>query len=64
MPGPANNRWEDSPRSIISGKSGFAHTGSIINNKGGNFVVTHGGSSLEVLGPTRENKLLAVELRE
>merc|ERR1719228_377440 len=26
---------------IISGKSGFAHTGAIVNNKSGNIVVTH-----------------------
>lgn len=45
MPGPADNGGEDSPGGVISGKSGFAHTGSVVNNKGSNFVVTHGGLS-------------------
>ena len=45
MPGSAYNGREDSPGSIITGESGFAHTGSIVYNKGSNFVVTHGGLS-------------------
>jgi hypothetical protein len=33
---------EDSARSIISSETGFAHTGSVVNNKGLNIIVTHG----------------------
>merc|ERR1711941_85431 len=36
-----NNRWENSTWSIISSETGFAHSGTVINNKGLNFVVTH-----------------------
>ena len=39
--GAANNGEEDSTRGIITSKSGFAHTGSIIHNKGLNFVIAH-----------------------
>ncbi|CAL4125504.1 unnamed protein product, partial [Meganyctiphanes norvegica] len=41
MPGPANNGGEDGTWCIISSKSGLAHTGAIVHNKSGNFVVTH-----------------------
>merc|ERR1712227_324519 len=41
MSGSSNNRGEDSSGSVISGKASFAHTGSIVNNKSSNFVVTH-----------------------
>jgi len=41
MSGPANNGWEDGSWGIVSGETGFAHTGTIIHNKSGNFVVTH-----------------------
>merc|ERR1711990_1115275 len=39
--GSTNDGWEDSTWGIVSGESGFAHTGAIVNNKSGNFVVTH-----------------------
>lgn len=38
MPGTSNNGGEDSTWSIISCKASFAHTGSIVNNEGGDFV--------------------------
>lgn len=38
MPGATNDGWEDSTGSIISSKSGFAHTGSVVNNQCGNFI--------------------------
>ena len=41
MTGTTNNRREDSPGSIVSGKASFAHSWSIVNNKSSNFVVTH-----------------------
>merc|ERR1712003_94097 len=37
----SNNGGEDSSGSVISGKTSLAHTGAIVNNKIGNFVVTH-----------------------
>merc|ERR1712242_658441 len=37
----SNNGWEDSSWSVISGETGLAHTGAIVNNKSGNVFVTH-----------------------
>merc|ERR1712038_2254866 len=39
--GSTNDGWKDSTWGIVSGESGFAHTGAIVNNKSGYFVVTH-----------------------
>merc|ERR1712107_932915 len=36
--GPPHDGGEDGSGSIISGESGFAHTGSIVNNQSGNLV--------------------------
>lgn len=52
MPGTSNNGGEHSTGGIISCKASFAHTGSIINNKGGNFVFHF----LEREGEERLNK--------
>ena len=41
MPRTSHNAGEDGSWSIISGKSGFAHTGAIVNYEGGNIIVTH-----------------------
>ena len=42
MSGSADDGWEDGSWSIVSGETGFAHTGSVVNNEGGDFVfVTH-----------------------
>lgn len=38
MSGTSNNGGEHSTWSIISCKASFAHTGSVVNNEGGNFV--------------------------
>lgn len=38
MPGATNDGGEDSTRGVVSGESGFAHTGSVVNNEGGDFV--------------------------
>jgi hypothetical protein len=43
MTGTSNNGGEDSPGGVVSGETGLAHTGAIVNNKSGNFVVTHFG---------------------
>jgi hypothetical protein len=37
----ADDGREDGSWGIVSGESGFAHTGAIVYNKSGNFVVTH-----------------------
>ena len=39
--GPADDRWEDSPRSVVSGEASLAHAGAIVHNQSGNLVVTH-----------------------
>merc|ERR1712186_252578 len=39
--GTSNNGWEDSPGGIISGETGFAHAGAIVNDKSGGIFVTH-----------------------
>uniref|UniRef100_A0A146M3T5 Uncharacterized protein n=1 Tax=Lygus hesperus TaxID=30085 RepID=A0A146M3T5_LYGHE len=46
MPGSAHNGGEDGPGGIVSGESGFAHTGSIVNNERSNFFVAHFGFGL------------------
>ena len=38
MPGATDDRREHSSGSVVSGKSSLAHSGSIVNNKGGDFV--------------------------
>lgn len=37
----AHDRGEDGTRRVITGETGFAHTGSIVNDECGNFFVTH-----------------------
>jgi len=39
--GASNDGGEDSPGGIISGKTGFAHAGAIVNDKSGGIFVTH-----------------------
>lgn len=43
MAGAANNGGEDSPGGVITGETGLAHAGAIVNNKSGCVLVTHGG---------------------
>mmetsp|Transcript_13779 Transcript_13779/g.19310 ORF Transcript_13779/g.19310 Transcript_13779/m.19310 type:complete len:269 (+) Transcript_13779:538-1344(+) len=35
----SDNRWEDSTRSIVSCKSGLAHSGSVVNDESLNFII-------------------------
>ena len=37
----SNDGGEDGARSVISGKAGFAHSGSIVDDKSGGVFVTH-----------------------
>jgi hypothetical protein len=46
--GTSNNGGEDSAGSVVSGETGLAHTRSVINNEGLNFVVAHCDSSVGV----------------
>ena len=39
--GTSNNGWENSPGSIISCESSFAHAGAIVNNESSSIFVTH-----------------------
>ena len=41
MPGASNNGGEDGPGGVITGETGLAHTGTIVNDKSGNILVTH-----------------------
>lgn len=41
MSGATHDGWEDSAGGIVPGKTGLAHTGTIVNNKRGNIVI-HG----------------------
>jgi len=41
MTGTSDDGREDGARSVVTGKSGFAHTGAVVNNQSGNIVVTH-----------------------
>jgi hypothetical protein len=39
MTGTSDDGGEDGTRSVISGESSLAHTGSIVNDQSGNFVL-------------------------
>ena len=41
MAGTTNNGGEDGAGCVITGETGFAHTGAIVYDKSGNVVVTH-----------------------
>ena len=41
MTGATDDGREDGAGSVISGETGLAHTGSIVNDQGSNFSVTH-----------------------
>jgi hypothetical protein len=57
MSGSTDNGGEDGTRGVISSESGFAHSGSIVHNKGGYVIVTHFASAslhkLETFGEIR-----------
>jgi len=40
--GASNNGGEDSPGGVITGETGLAHAGAIVNNQSSNVFVTHG----------------------
>ena len=42
MAGTADNGGEDSPGGVITGETGFAHAGAIVNNQSGNVFISHG----------------------
>lgn len=44
----ADNGWEDGARSVISGETGLAHAGAVVNNQSRNIIVTHDESFLWV----------------
>ena len=41
MTGTANDGGEDSPGGVITGETGFAHAGAIVNDKSSSIFVTH-----------------------
>ena len=41
--GTANDGGEDSPGGVITGETGLAHAGAIVNNQSGGIFVTHVG---------------------
>ena len=41
MPRPSDDGGEHGPGGVISGEPGLAHTGAIVNDQSGNFIVTH-----------------------
>ncbi len=43
MTGSTNDGREDSTRCVISGETGLAHAGSVVNDKSGGIFVTHLG---------------------
>merc|ERR1711920_188199 len=49
--GTANNGGEDGSGSVISGETGLAHAGAIVNNKSSNVLVTHVDRFVKMLTP-------------
>ena len=43
MPGPADNGGEDGPGGVVSSEAGLAHAGAVVNDQGGNLIITHLG---------------------
>jgi hypothetical protein len=41
MAGASNNGGEDSPGGVITGETGLAHAGAIVDNQSSNILVTH-----------------------
>jgi len=39
--GTADNRGEDGAGRIVTGETGLAHAGAVVNHKGGNILVAH-----------------------
>ena len=58
MTGASNDGREDGARSVVSGETGFAHTGAIVYDKSGNIVVTHDEGLVGRFRETEENTWL------
>merc|ERR1719215_2049840 len=41
MSGPSDDGGEHGPGGVITGEPGLAHTGAVVNDQSGNFIVTH-----------------------
>jgi len=41
MSGSTDDRWEDGSGSVVSGETSLAHTRSVVNNEGSDFIVHH-----------------------
>lgn len=41
MTGSSDDRWENGTRGVITGETGLAHAGSVINDQSSNFFVAH-----------------------
>jgi len=41
MTGPSDDGREDGAGSVISGETGFAHAGTVVDNQRGNIIVAH-----------------------
>jgi len=46
MTGSPNDRWEHGTRGVITGETGLAHAGSIVNDQRSNFFVAHDSTLL------------------
>ena len=44
VPWATNNGREDSPWGVITGETGLAHAGAIVNDQSGDLIVTHDGA--------------------
>lgn len=58
MPGSANNGGENGTRGIISSKTGFAHTGAVVNDQGSDFLI-HGCKNDEIV----KNAIVSISCR-
>jgi len=41
MAGATDDRGEDGAGSVVTGETGLAHAGAIVNDQSGNIIVTH-----------------------
>jgi hypothetical protein len=57
----SNDAREDGTRRIVSGESGFAHSGAIINDQSGNFFVTHFRFLINLFNRTIDSKINSFE---
>jgi hypothetical protein len=57
MAGTSDDGWEDGAWGVISGKSGLAHTGSVVNNESLNFFLRHYVRVLKIKARVGEERL-------